>query len=266
MAGKISELTLTAPSAFDELEYRRGSDNFSTTASGVALLAGLSMIPLQAAYYVTGTSPQAYGPAVSGTGTATAVARSSTTPASVNVATAATANATASRRAEMTPAAFGTNFPGFYGTVSFNLPDANYGSGSTGARIVAGIFHNETNWHTTDNGSGSDGGAVLSYSTNRGGNWQIVTNNGSGGVTVTDTGVAFAVGTWHFETWRLPGSSDLNWRLSDGTTSAGGSVSTNILPNYSYAPFWGASLATLTTTARNLRVLNISFGRIIPGS
>ncbi len=177
---------------------------------------------------------------------------------STNFATAATANDTAgvSEAATMhfrgsTP---GSN--GFFYVARLGLPDANYGTGATGARIWTGLTSGTAASMTgADNPAGSYAG--FQYSTNRGDTaWQFITKDGTTQSTPVATLAIAQNKVYDFYVYTPPQGTTIYWRidnLTDGTTQEG-STTTN-LPVAATALRAGSLLQTLTTTARNIRVM-----------
>lgn len=178
---------------------------------------------------------------------------------SSNFATAATANDTAGI-AEATQqhyrgsVANGAN--GFFYVARLGLPDANYGSGATGARIWTGMTSGTAGSMTAgDNPAGDYAG--FQYSTNRGDTaWQFISKDNTTQSTPVSTLAVAQNKVYDFYVYVAPQGGTVYWRIdniSDGTTQEG-STTTN-LPRTTIAMRAGTSLQTLTTTARNIRVM-----------
>lgn len=187
---------------------------------------------------------------------------------------AATANATASSSYHISayiPPLSSRQSPGISLTATLYFADASYGSGSTGARIVFGATRDAPSILTGDNGdqtSNQTQGIWFSYSTNRGGNWQIVIYSTLATYTLVDTGVAWTPGTWSFVLDFLEGAATFNWSIRNiGGSSASGTVTNAVNPfpvNVTDAYFMVAGLMTLTTTARTIGIVRMGVDLLEP--
>lgn len=211
---------------------------------------------------------------ISTTGTTSAYTTSGMTY-QTRIASAATANATATASfavGQYIPPLSTYRGPGLACSAYLDFPDANYGSGSTGARLAFGLVRTAANMLDADDGtSGSNNsqGIWFSYSTNRGGNWQIVIRKDLSTVTLVDTGVAFTPGVWSLELIFNEIAASFEWRIRQigtGTATSGTYTETggNFPANRATTYVCVAGLATLTTTARNIGILNINVDRLDP--
>lgn len=156
-------------------------------------------------------------------------------------------------------------------SASLDFYDADYGTGATGARLGFGMIRTAANMFGGDDGTTGDNasqGIWFSYSTNRGGNWQIVIRKDTSTVTLVDTGVAFTPGVWNFEFVFNENSASFDWSIrklggsyTQGTYTETGS---NFPSNRATSYVWCAGLSTLTTTARNVGIINVSIHRLEP--
>lgn len=147
---------------------------------------------------------------------------------------------------------------GFYYAATMRFPDANYGSGATGARLAAGVVAGNLSNLVSGDTMGA-AGCGFQFSTSRGDtNWQFLTHDGTAQTRV-DTNMAFAVAKlFLFEMFCAPGASAVFWRiknLSDGTVQSGSVTLT--LPPTTTALFVMGGLRTLTTTVRNVQFKRI---------
>lgn len=143
-----------------------------------------------------------------------------------------------------------------------NYPDASY----AGIRAYAGLSHGDAaGLPYADDGSSGDYYMTFSYSTARGGNWQFMTRDNTT-TTLVDTGVAFAVGTWEFIVWWLPGEAKVYWSIAnlDGSVRAIGSSSSNIPTNATPLPNVVFGLGAITSVSRNVRFYSASHSVIGP--
>jgi hypothetical protein len=211
----------------------------------------------------TGTGGNSIGgnPAFNNGTTGVSTAADQTYGLYTNLVTTATANATAGVGSSTTQFFRGnlaTGSNGFFFVGRFSFPDANYGSGATGARAFVGLT-NQT--MATSVGADDPAGhrAGFSFSTNRGDtNWQFTTKNNTS-QTLADTSMAFTAGkVYDFYVFVEPQGSTIYWRIdniTDDTTQEGSATAT--LPGTTTALRAGGSLSTLTTTARNIRMSKI---------
>jgi len=145
---------------------------------------------------------------------------------------------------------------GFFYVARLGLPDASYGAGATGTRIWTGLTNQTAvTMSNSDNPAGHFTG--FQYSTNRGdANWQFMTKDNAT-QNVINTQMVFAVNkVYDFYVYVAPLGTTIYWRidnLTDGTTQVG-NTSAN-LPAAGTALRAGTNMRTLTTTARNIRVL-----------
>ena len=178
-----------------------------------------------------------------------------------NFATAATVNDTAGTYQNIAQfvrgnLAGGAN--GFFNVSRIVLPDANYGSGSTGARVWIGMTSQTSGTMVqSDNPTGNYAG--FSYNTNRNDvNWQFITKDNST-QNIIDTGVPLVTGkAYDFYVYTPPNGTTIYWRvdnLNDGVMQEG-STTNNLPINTTYLR-GSAGISTLTTTARNIRVNKI---------
>lgn len=92
-------------------------------------------------------------------------------------------------------------------------------------------------------------------------NIQFATNNGSGGGTKSDTGIAFTIDHWYwFRTWAAPGGSGLYWGLMVDLTSGSiwlGSRTTDLPTNVSAFMQVVSGLSSTTGTAIKPRISHL---------
>lgn len=144
---------------------------------------------------------------------------------------------------------------GFFNVNRIVIPDASYGSGATGARMWTGMTSTtSTVMVGADNPAGSYAGFM--YSTNRGDtNWQFITKDGTT-QNVINTGLPFTpVKVYDFYVYVQPLGGTIYWRvdnLNDGTSQEG-NTATNLPPTTTNLRD-AIGIATLTTTARNIRI------------
>lgn len=220
---------------------------------------------------VAGLAGSASGVTLTGTATA---GGSASIGSQTRLATAATANSLAGATANVSayiPPLSSLHSPGVSATAVLDFYDASYGSGATGARMGFGVTRVLANMMSADNGDASSNnsqGIWFSYSTNRGGNWQIVIYSTLGTATTVDTGVAFTPGVWSFTLDFLEGAATFNWSIRNiGGSSASGTVTNaaNAFPvNKATTYVLAAGLVTLTTTARNFGILRMGFDLLEP--
>ncbi|CAN5380327.1 hypothetical protein BH10PAT3_BH10PAT3_3070 [soil metagenome] len=247
---------------------------YAKKVSGRMLLKGIGASGVDYAYQpalfqqaISYQSPLT-GATVSSVGQTWTVDTTGSTPAatetfgvSTNFATAATANDTAGVAESLVghyrgSVAGGSN--GFFYVVRVGLPDASYGSGATGARIWVGLS-NQTIATAVGNDNPAGHYVGFQYSTNRGAStWMFVTkDNTTQSTPAAATGITFAQNkVYDFYIYVAPQGTTIYWRvdnLTDGQTVEG-NTTTN-LPGTSTAMRAGAEIQTLTTTARNIRVL-----------
>jgi hypothetical protein len=134
------------------------------------------------------------------------------------------------------------------------FPDANYGSGATGARLAAGLVAGNLRNLVSGDTMGA-AGCGFQYSTSRGDtNWQFLTHDGTSQSRV-DTNMAFAVAKlFQLEIFCAPTGGTIFWRiknLTDGTVQSGSVTVT--LPPTTTALFVMGGLRTLTTAIRNVQ-------------
>lgn len=144
---------------------------------------------------------------------------------------------------------------GFFSTFRVGMSDASYGTGATGTRVFIGMSNQTTGLVTADSVAAGHY-AGFQYSTSRGDtNWMFV-HNGNSTHTAVSTGLTFvAAKVYDFYVYTPPQGSTIYWRIdnvTDGTTQSG-SVNT-FLPGTTTAMRPGVNMATLTTTARNIKV------------
>lgn len=210
----------------------------------------------------TTTSVSAVGGAVTSVGTISTITPSTTSNGLCsNFASAATANATCGTGQTVAPLNTSSGVAsngGFFFVTRLWFPDANYGTGATGARFFAGTTSNTMAVSVgADNPAGSRVG--FSYSTNLADtNFYFTTKDGTT-ETRTDTGMAFVVNKlYDFYIFKAPSGTSVYWRvdnLTNGTTFEGNTSAT--LPASATYMRGGFQLATLTTTARNIRMKKI---------
>jgi hypothetical protein len=143
---------------------------------------------------------------------------------------------------------------GFYYAATMRFPDANYGSGATGARLAAGVVASNLSNLVIGDTMGA-AGCGFQYSTSRGDtNWQFLTHDGTSQSRV-DTNMAFAVAKlFQLEIFCAPTGGMIFWRiknLTDGTAQSGSVTVT--LPPTTTALFVMGGLRTLTTAIRNVQ-------------
>jgi hypothetical protein len=143
---------------------------------------------------------------------------------------------------------------GFYYAATMRFPDANYGSGATGARLAAGVVASNLSNLVIGDTMGA-AGCGFQYSTSRGDtNWQFLTHDGTSQSRV-DTNMAFAVAKlFQLEIFCAPTGGTIFWRiknLTDGTVQSGSVTVT--LPPTTTALFVMGGLRTLTTAIRNVQ-------------
>lgn len=210
----------------------------------------------------TGTAAGAIGGSLTSTGTLSTPTPTTTSyGVTTNFVSAATGGSTAGTGSALASYARGTDpalAPGFFMVQRLVFPDANYGTGATGARFFVG-FTDRTMAQSVgaDNDSGSRAGFALSTNLSET-NWMFTTRDGTT-ESRTSTGIAFAVNKlYDFYVFCPSGGSSISWRidnLTDGTT-ASASTSAN-LPGTGTLMRAGFQIATLTTTARNVRMKKI---------
>lgn len=232
------------------------------------------------ALYGANLAAQVGFPSQAGAATITYPTQTAPAPGALNLASPASANGdgragpTTGTGGGIRPARATTDIlTGFWYDAVIGLPDSDYGTGATGARIAWGLGDGGGTPHglvadTPTTADTNRGGLQFQYSTNRSDtNWQVCAVKNDGGTTtagITDTGLAFAAnGTW----WRgmflsRPGvANEVIWMLErqDAAGAAVGRITTN-LAHY-YGPYHQAGVRTLTTTARNIRVRGIRIMR-----
>lgn len=158
---------------------------------------------------------------------------------------------------------------GVSGLVDF--PDASYGSGSTGARMVFGCTRVLASILAADNGdqtSNNAQGIWFSYSSNRGANWFLVIYSTVGSATTVDTGVAFTPGVWSFTLDFSETAASFNWTIRNiGGSSASGTVlnSANPFPvNKATTYVLAAGLMTLSGVARVIGITRMGIDLLEP--
>jgi hypothetical protein len=258
----------------------------STPASGTTILYGRTVSgrslpkfigpaglnsPLQPAIFQnslwlvqpnTTSSVSAIGGSVASVGTiSTPVPNSNSFGVSTNFATSATTNATTGTSQNIAPlntSAGPASNGGFFFVCRVWYPDSNYGTGSTGSRHFVGVTDQTLAISVgSDNPAGSRMGFAMS--TNLGeSTWQFSTKNGTT-ETRTDTGVTLVSNNlYDFYIFIDGGASTTYWRidnLSTDVTTEGNTSST--LPATGTYMRAGFQVATLTTTARNIRMKKI---------
>ena len=151
----------------------------------------------------------------------------------------------------------------------FFLPDASYGSGSTGVRICFGLLNNTfLSDVVTNSGTGhpNSRGAWFRYDTNAGDtNWMMIerTTSTPGDAIITNTGIAFAPD--HFDLYIMTSGSasvlfDIGFQQGASRYRSAGrtGISGEYLVGFSV-------IQTLTTTARNIDHINSALiEQIIP--
>lgn len=210
----------------------------------------------------TTTSVSAIGGSVTSVGTLSHPTPSSTSNGfCTNFVSGAVAGNTTGTGQAIAPLCTGTGPTangGFFFVTRLWLPDANYGTGATGSRFFVGVTDQTmANSVGLDNPAGSRAG--FSFSTNLGDtNWMFSTKDG-----VTEgrnsTGMLFEVGKlYDFFIFAPAGGSEIFWRVLnlEDNTSFEGSTTTNLPGTGTYMRA-GFQLATLTTTARNIRMKKI---------
>jgi hypothetical protein len=210
----------------------------------------------------TTTSVSAVGGAVTSTGTISTITPGANTYGLCsNFVTAATAASTAGTGQSVAPLNTSTTVignGGFFCVQRLFFPDANYGTGATGARMFVGVTSNTLAVAVgADNPTGSRMG--FSFSTNRGDtNWQFSTKDGTT-ENLIDTGMAFTVNVlYDFYVTMLEDGINCFWRIDDLTNSVTheGTTTANLPASSTYMR-GGFQIATLTTTARNVRMKKI---------
>jgi hypothetical protein len=192
-------------------------------------------------------------------------------PYTGRMATAATVDARASHGLRLNkdgenrfviPSAGNNRFPPRMLTMEFCFPDASYGSGSTGSRIVAGFFGGTNFGWITDHALGQSGDAAeaagmwLRYDTNASDtNWQLVRRGTAvSSAVVLDTGIPFVSSMT--DLWNLTFINDrpnevrvILSRPETGTYWT--SLITTSLPTEVEFAVFGGCVRTLTNVARN---------------
>lgn len=156
-------------------------------------------------------------------------------------------------------------------TAQLDFPDASYGTGSTGARIVFGAGRTMSDMLAADNGTAGTNtaqGIWFSYSGNRGPNWFLVIYSASGSISTVDTGVAFTPGTWSFTLDFSETTASFIWTLRNiGGSSASGTVlnSANPFPvNLATTYIVGAGIMTLSAVARVMALSRMGIDLLEP--
>lgn len=206
----------------------------------------------------TGTAMTAFGPPWTTDTTGSHPTPTEQYGSHANYATAATANDTAGiyqTTAQYFRGSVANGANGFFSVFRVGMSDANYGTGATGARVWIGMSNQTTGLATGDSVAAGHY-AGFQYSTNRGDtNWMFLTNANSTHTAVS-TGMAFtAAKVYDFYIYTPPQGTTIQWRIdnvTDGTTQSGST--TTSLPGTTTAMRPGINLATLTTTARNIKV------------
>lgn len=147
---------------------------------------------------------------------------------------------------------------GFFFLARLAFPDANYGTGATGARIFVGLTDQTmANMATSDNPAGHRVGFAFNTALNDT-NWMLTSKDNTT-ETRTSSGVAFTTGAMiDFYLYCPPLGTSVMWRIDNlnaGTTAEGTITAT--LPGASTMLKGGFNIATLTTTARNVRMNRI---------
>jgi hypothetical protein len=210
----------------------------------------------------TTSSISAIGGAVTSVGTISTPNPSSTSyGVCTNIVSAATANATCGTSQALSPLNTSSGIAsngGFFAVYRLWFPDANYGTGATGSRFFVGVADQAmATVVATENATGNRAG--IAYSTALSDtNFMLTTKNGTTETRVS-TGVAFAVNKlYDFFLFYNTATSTIHWRidnLTDSTSTEGTTTST--LPLSTAQMRAGFQLATLTTTARNIRMKKI---------
>ncbi len=210
----------------------------------------------------TTTSVSAIGGAVTSVGTlSTPTAAAGSHGICTNFVSANTSGATAGTGTGLVPYCTGSGPAangGFFVAQRLWYPDANYGSGATGSRHFVGVTDQTMAVSVgADDPAGNRIGVAMSTNLSET-NWMLTTKNGAT-ETRASTGMAFAVSKlYDFYFFFPPGGSTAYWRidnLTDSTTAEGSTSAT--LPGSGVYMRAGFQLATLTTTARNVRMKKI---------
>jgi hypothetical protein len=147
---------------------------------------------------------------------------------------------------------------GFFLVQRLWFPDANYGSGATGARFFVGATDQTLAVSVgADNPTGNRIGFAMSTALSETA-WMFTTKNGTT-ETRTSTGMTFNVNTlYDFYVFVPPGGAAAYWRIDDLTNGTSQEGNTNAtLPASTVYMRGGFQIATLTTTARNVRMKKI---------
>lgn len=210
----------------------------------------------------TTTSVTTLGGAVTSVGTLSTPTPTTTSHGvATNFVSGATAGNTAGTGSALAYFARGSDnalAPGFFTVQRLLFPDANYGTGATGCRFFVGLTDQTlANSVGSDNPSGHRAGFALSTNLSET-NWMFSTKDGTT-ETRTSTGMALTVNKlYDFFVFCPPGGSTVYWRVDNLTdiTTASGSTTAN-LPGTGTLMRVGFQIATLTTTARNVRMKKI---------
>lgn len=165
------------------------------------------------------------------------------------------------------PASGNRKLPPMAVSVKFGVPDASYGSGSTGVRVAAGIAAYGTPQGVLGSAVGGNGaaneGVFVRYDTSAGdSNWQVVSRTDAtpGNAVVADTGEAFSANSADLLDFTViteePGR--LRWVLYRAGTDSYRTGLITAVPSGVGFQWAGAALKTLGSTARALRFASVS--------
>jgi hypothetical protein len=177
---------------------------------------------------------------------------------STNFFTGNTINLTAGTGSALTYFSTDSSAPGFFAVQRLWWPDADYGTGATGARFFVGLTDQTMRAAAeSDNPVGNRAGFALSTNLSET-EWMLTTRNGTTETRVT-TGMAFTPNELcDFYLFFPPSGTELSWRINNLTTNTEvfGSTSAT-LPGDGVLMRTGFSICTLTTVGRNVRVKKI---------
>jgi hypothetical protein len=255
----------TAPAAGDMAFYAKAiSGRLLPKFKGAS---GLDT-PLQPAFFQntvwmaapnTTSSLSTLGGIVTSAGTvSTPIPTSASYGLSSNFATAATLNATAGTGSALAYFSTDSSAAGFFAVERLWWPDANYGTGATGARFFVGLTDQTMAVSVgADNPAGNRVGFALSTNLSET-QWMLTTRNGTTETRVA-TGMSFAPNELcDFYLFFPPSGTELSWRINNLTTNTEvlGSTSAT-LPGDGVLMRAGFQIATLTTVARNVRMKKV---------
>lgn len=265
--------TLTMADASDPSTPSAGTMAFySRNVSGRSLpkFAGPSGLnsPLQPAIFQnslwlvqpnTSTTVSSVGGAVTTVGTISTITPAANTYGlASNFVSTNTTNATAGTGQAVAPLNTSTTAVangGFFFVCRLFFPDSNYGTGATGSRFFVGVTSNTMAVAVgADDPAGSRMGFAMSTNLSDT-DWQFSTKDGAT-QDKNNTGMTFAVNTlYDFYIFMTPDGTTCYWRIDDLTNSTTNEGSTTTrLPASSTYMRGGFQIATLTTTARNVRM------------